>query len=410
MGKKTLTKKSYKIVQFWFLLSFFFLFVLTGWLFYTSNIFGIRSAFYSIIDPLEHNYDCKKETDKQNDDLISDFDDEVKISEVSLVMVGDSLIHSALYADARTDSGYDFRPMLSELKPIVSNYDLAFYNQESILGGEELGLSSYPAFNSPYEVGDAFLDAGFNIVSLANNHTLDRGEEAILNSVSYWKSKNVMFHGSASSFEERNQIKVMQKNGIRYALLSYTDYTNDIPVPRGKEYLVNLYSEEQVKKDVEALQGKTDVIMVSMHFGEEYSQTVSDRQRQIANYLASLGVHIVIGHHPHVVEPTEMIGNTLVIYSLGNFISAQRGVDRLSGLMYSLNIIKEESKEGVKIYFKNQKASLIYTYSDTIGGYRRNFKLYPYRKLNDKLLLDAEMYYNRFMDIAVSNRQDVEKW
>ena len=183
MGKKTLTKKSYKIVQFWFLLSFFFLFVLTGWLFYTSNIFGIRSAFYSIIDPLEHNYDCKKETDKQNDDLISDFDDEVKISEVSLVMVGDSLIHSALYADARTDSGYDFRPMLSELKPIVSNYDLAFYNQESILGGEELGLSSYPAFNSPYEVGDAFLDAGFNIVSLANNHTLDRGEEAILNSV-----------------------------------------------------------------------------------------------------------------------------------------------------------------------------------------------------------------------------------
>ena len=100
-------------------------------------------------------------------------------SSFSLVMVGDALIHGAVYYDAKINAnyqGYDFVPMLEQIKPIVSGYDLAYYNQETILGGSELGLSHYPRFNSPYEVGDAFLDAGFNLVSLSTNHTMDRGD------------------------------------------------------------------------------------------------------------------------------------------------------------------------------------------------------------------------------------------
>lgn len=333
-----------------------------------------------------------------------------KISKLSLVMVGDALFHSALYEDGKVGSTYDYRKMLSLMKPIISSYDLAFYNQESILGGKDLGLSTYPRFNSPYEVGDAFLDAGFNMVSLANNHTLDRGEGAILNSVSYWKPKGIMFHGSASSFEERNQTKVMEKNGIRYALLSYTDYTNDILVPQGKEYLVNVYNEEQVKKDIEAVRDHADVILVAMHFGEEYSFEVTERQRQIAEFLSSQGVMIVIGHHPHVVEPTEMIGNTLVIYSLGNFISAQRGIEKLTGLMYSVDIVKEETENGSRVYLENQKASLTYTYSETVDGYRHNFRVYPYNQLTENILPNWKDYYNQYMNIVISNRQDVEKW
>lgn len=379
--------------------------ILTLWLCYKLDIFDLKNL---LVEQINESVTQKRELD--NKKKPSNQEEKPMIFKVSLVMVGDSLIHSAVYVDAKIEGGYDFRPMLEYMKPIISSYDLAFYNQESILGGEDLGLSSYPAFNSPYEVGDAFLDAGFNIISLANNHTLDRGEQAILNSVSYWKSKNVMFSGSASSFDERNQICVMEKNGIRYALLSYTDYTNDIKVPSGKEYLVNVYDEEQVRKDVEALKNKTDIIMVSMHFGEEYSHTISDRQREIANYLASLGVNIVIGHHPHVVQPTEMIGDTLVIYSLGNFISAQRGIERLTGLLYSVDIVKKEFEGKVKISFENQKATLAYTYSDYSSGYRHNFKLYPYKKLNDTLLSNYEIYYNQFMDIVVGNRQDVEKW
>ena len=113
-----------------------------------------------------------------------------KISKASLIMVGDALIHNAVYSDARrlaNYNGYDFKPQVELVKEISSKYDLAYYNQETILGGSELELSNYPCFNSPYEVGDAMIDAGFNLVSLATNHTLDSGEKAVLNSRNYWK-------------------------------------------------------------------------------------------------------------------------------------------------------------------------------------------------------------------------------
>ena len=163
-----------------------------------------------------------------------------KETSVSLIMVGDSLIHGAVYEDAKSNGIYDFRPMLSELKPIVSEYDLAFYNQETILGGTGLGLSSYPRFNSPYEVGDAFLDSGFNIVALANNHTLDKGEKGIINSCNYWKDKEALVAGSYSSLEDRNSVVVKEKNGIKYAMLSYTTWTNGLKVPSGKNYLLTV--------------------------------------------------------------------------------------------------------------------------------------------------------------------------
>ena len=123
-----------------------------------------------------------------------------KVYTASVITAGDNLIHSSLYQDANKNanySGYDFKPMYELIKPIVSNYDIKYYNQETILGGTELGLKSYPVFNSPYEVGDAMIDAGFNLVSLATNHTLDSGEKAVLNSRNYWNSKsNVLAVGS----------------------------------------------------------------------------------------------------------------------------------------------------------------------------------------------------------------------
>ena len=329
----------------------------------------------------------------------------------SLFMVGDALIHSAVYADADTGNGYDFRPMIEEVKEISKNYDLAFYNQETILGGSELGLSSYPRFNSPYEVGDAFVDAGFNLVSLANNHTLDRGETAILNSHQYWKQyPDVMTAGSFSSRDEMDQPNIGEVNGISYAFFAYTDWTNGLVVPAGKDYLLARYSNELAKQDIEKVRDQVDVVIVSMHFGDEYSFSVSSRQRGIATYLASLGVDIVIGHHPHVVEPIEMIDDTLVIYSLGNFISAQRGVEKLTGMMFSLDIVKTTEAGVSKVSLENMKAGLVYTYSDTINGIRRNFKVYPYQNLTEELLPNHEMYYNKYMNLILQNVSNVERW
>ena len=325
----------------------------------------------------------------------------------SLVMVGDALIHEAVYSDAYHNNSYDFKPMLDVMKPIISKFDLAYYNQETILGGTELGLSTYPCFNSPYEVGDAFLDAGFNLVSLANNHTLDRGEKAINNSCNYWKNKNVYYAGSYCSEEDRENVVIKDKNGISYALLSYTTVDNGLKRPNGKNYYLNLYDKEIVKKDIEKYRDKVDLLMVAMHWGEEYTHTPISSQKEIANYLASLGVDIIIGSHPHVVEPIEYIDNTLVIYSLGNFISAQKGIERLTGLMVSVNVNKDLADN--KVTISDIEAELLYTYSDNTKGNRKNFKVYPYTKLDDDILSNHESYYNRFMNYVIGDKDYIRK-
>ncbi len=334
---------------------------------------------------------------------------EIEEYDLSLVMVGDCLIHGAIIDDARVKStgGFDFYKMVENYKPIISSYDLAFYNQESLLGGSSLGLSSYPRFNSPQEVGDTFIDLGFNLVSLANNHSLDKGEAGILSSLNYWKSKKkIMTAGSYSSFEDRDKDVIMEKNGITYALLSYTTTTNGLSVPRGKEYLVNVYSDEQAKKDIERLRGKVDLLMVAMHWGEEYTHTPTAEQERIANYLASLNVDIVIGHHPHVIQPVEFIGKTMVIYSLGNFIASQYGIEKLTGLVMSIDVHKVVTDGEVEVSLRNPKASLSYVYSIKTS-YRYGYKLYPYESLNDNLLKDYKSYYYKFMDIVTKKSKNI---
>lgn len=323
-----------------------------------------------------------------------------KETKASLVMVGDALIHGTVYMTANkyaNYNGYDFKPMLKHIKDITKNYDLAYYNQETILGGSELGLSTYPLFNSPYEVGDAFIDAGFNLVSLATNHTLDKGEKGIINSKKYWNQKeNILAAGSYLSFDEKDKVIIKEINGITYGFLSYTTYTNGLKVPNGKEYLVNVYSEELVKKDVEKYKDKVDLLIVSMHWGVEYVSYPNNSQKEIAKYLSSLGVDLIIGTHPHVIEPIEYIGDTLVIYSLGNFISSQIGVERLTGLMLGLNINKEEYHGKTTITFSDIEGTLIYT--DRYNGYI----VYPYHMLNNNILNNYQDYYLKYKKIVTA--------
>lgn len=347
-------------------------------------------------------------SDKNNtkDDTLDNAEEkEPKEYQARLFMVGDALIHSAIYYDAKQgDGSYDFSPMLEYIKPISSRYDLVYYNQETILGGASLGYSNYPRFNSPQEVGDAFLDAGFNMVSLATNHTMDKGEQGVINSVNYWNSKNnVITSGQWLSQEERDAVNIYEKNGITYAFFSYTTWTNGLETPIGKEYLNNVYSEEKAKADIEKVRAQVDVVMVAMHWGTEYSLGVSDSQMEIANYLSSLGVDIIIGAHPHVVEPVEYIndGKTLVIYSLGNFISDQVGIERLTGLMMEVTIKKTvDVNDDVTVSIVDPKAELIYTKSNS-GG-KRNFKVYPYPQLNNSLLSNYMSYYEEYKAIVNS--------
>ncbi len=336
----------------------------------------------------------------------------VEESSISLIMVGDCLIHGSIYIDAKEGNTYNFYKMLDKIKPIISSYDLAYYNQESLLGGTSLGLQTYPRFNSPQEIGDAMLDAGFNIVTLANNHSLDMGEKGLISSNAYWDKKEeqgIMTAGSYTSFDDRDKVVIMEKNGIKYTILSYTTTTNGLSRPSGKEYLVNVYNAEQAKKDIERVRDKVDLLMVAMHWGEEYTHNPTENQKEIAQYLSSLGVDIIIGHHPHVIQPIDFIGNTMVIYSLGNFIASQKGeVAKHTGLMASVTIHKKTINGKTSLTLENPTADLEFVYSVPVSSNsRKNYKLYPYSDLNDNLLKGYKEYYNKFMDIVTKYNKNI---
>lgn len=356
---------------------------------------------------LTQNKEKPKENKKETAEVKKE--PEVKTSKLSLVMVGDGLLHSSVYNDAYKDGAYDFKPQLEYIKPIVQNYDLAFYNQESILGGTSIGLSDYPTFNSPWEFGDAMIDAGFNLVSLANNHTMDRGEKAIINSCEYWKTKDVFTAGSYCSSEEANEIKIKEKNGIKYTLLAYTYGTNGISVPSGKEYLVNLYSDEKAKNDIEKVRDKVDLLIVSMHWGTEYRSEPTEEQQRQANYLSSLGVDIIIGTHPHVIEPITYINDTLVIYSLGNFISAQstnNDYNTMVELMTSVDVIKEEKDGQATIKLDNLNNELLYNYYKK-GSRWTDFKVIPFSQMNSNYNSDYQRLYNKYSEIVRMYNKDI---
>lgn len=354
--------------------------------------------------------------DNSNNDNENNITEEDKSYSIDLLMVGDVLIHDRLYTAMKTSDGYDFKPALTYIKDIVKDYDLAYYNQETILGGSEIGLSSYPSFNSPYEVGDAMIDAGFNLVSLATNHTLDRGEKAITNSINYWNGKNdVLTAGSYLSSEDRNKINIREVNNITYTMLNYTYGTNGIKVPSGKDYLVNVWpcngsnpsydSEYQeykkiVKEDIERVRDKVDLLIVAMHWGVEYTHTPTAYQIDMANYLESLGVNIIIGTHPHVVMPVTYINDTLVIYSLGNFLSAQEtnyDYNTTVGLLSTVKITKNIDKDNnSSIKLSDVNNELVYTYSKNNNDY----KVIPFSNADIKTYLsDYERIYNKYSSV-----------
>lgn len=357
---------------------------------------------------------------------------EDKHYEASLIAVGDYLIHSSVYKDANrlaNGDGYDFKPMISYIKEIVSNYDIAYYNQETILGGSELGLSDYPTFNSPYEAGDAMLDAGFNLVSLATNHTMDSGKKAVENSCKYWQSKeNVLTAGSYCSEEERNKINIKETNNIKYTMLNYTYGTNGMPV--ANDYLVNVWPtdidninnpekdtkyqayKKQVKEDIDKVKDKVDFLIVAMHWGVEYTHEPTAYEKDMASYLASLGVNLIIGTHPHVIQPVTWIDDTLVIYSLGNFISAQyqnkstcTNYKCTTELMTSLKIEKDIKNNQTSVKITNVENELLYNYYNQSTW--RNFKVIPFSNPKIKEYLpNYKEVYNTYK--AVVQKMDNE--
>ncbi len=274
---------------------------------------------------------------------------------VHLTMAGDVLLSSALVASCEAENGYDFNCLFENVAPYLADYDLKIVNEETACGGGEYGISGYPSFNSPHEAQDAIAAAGFNVVCLATNHMLDLGTGPVYSTISYWNTMypSMAVIGAYGSQEASDQIYYYEKDGFRIAILNYSYGSNagdgsyyDAP------FCLNMLEEGEVRADIQNARANADYVIVCPHWGTEYSFYTDESQAQWAQIFLEEGVDLVLGTHPHVIEPIEVFtredGHQMICYySLGNFVSNQDYAYSLVGGLADVTIRK--TAEGVVV-------------------------------------------------------------
>lgn len=291
-----------------------------------------------------------------------------KDTEITIVMVGDILLHTPVEEAAKRDDGsYNFDFIFENLKRDISSADIAIVNQEVIIGGEELGVSGYPAFNAPYQAGDALVEAGFDVVCHGTNHALDKGKSGLLNCCKYWREQHpeITVVGINETEDAYNNIDIVEEKGIRIAILNYTYGTNGIPQPKGMPHAVDMLDKDKVEKDLKFAEENADFTIVCPHWGTEYNLGVDKSQKYWTEIFRKNGADLVLGTHSHVIEPIEMLedvgigitnnhgdGDMLVYYSLGNFVNWTSGkgkgvANRMVGGMADVTIGRNAKGEVV---------------------------------------------------------------
>lgn len=254
---------------------------------------------------------------------------------LNMIAIGDIMCHNTNIKAAynSTTKTYDFSKVFQNVAKYITKADIAIGNLETTFAGEERGYSGYPTFNSPKELGIAIKDIGIDVLSTANNHSMDKGSKGVISTLDTLDEIGISHTGTYRSEEEQDTILVKEVNGLKIAFISFTYGTNGINIPESMPYLVNLIDEDLILKQIKlAKQQNVDLICASMHWGIEYAGKQNQEQEKLADLLFKNGVDIIIGNHAHVIEPMEKRTITLedgtekqvfVVYALGNFVSGQ---------------------------------------------------------------------------------------
>lgn len=279
----------------------------------------------------------------------------------SMSVIGDIMCHNSQYKDAYISSTdtYDFSYVFEDIKNYISEADIAIGNLETTFAGKARGYSNYPTFNTPEQLAYNLKDFGIDVVSTANNHCMDKSYSGLVSTINYLNDAGISHVGTNTSAEEQNTILVKEVNGIKIAFLAFTYGTNGIPIPKDKSYAVNLIDENLILNQISlAKQQSPNLICVSMHWGNEYQTKQNAEQERLANLLFQNGVDIILGSHPHVLQPMEKKTITLedgstkdcfVIYSLGNFMSGQTITNTRNSVILNMNFTKNGETEKTTI-------------------------------------------------------------
>ena len=311
-----------------------------------------------------------------------------KPRQVTLLAVGDDLVHgSTLNGGLQEDGTYDFNGFYRHLTDEISAADIAIINQETIFAGDQFEYSGYPTFNTPDAMGDAIVNAGFDVVLHATNHTMDKKDKGVEHCLEFWETTypDITVLGIYDSKEAQDTITVVEKNGIKIAMLNYTYGLNGIKIPAGKEHLVTLLTwsnRDYIRSQIRQAKELADFVIVFPHWGTEYVYEPDKNQVAWTELFAEECVDLVIGTHPHVLEPVEWIDRPdgekmLVFYSLGNFISGQIEAPRLLGGM--ANVTLTETPEGTIEISYCSVIPVVTHYSEQVGdGTYSTYRLSEY--------------------------------
>jgi len=273
---------------------------------------------------------------------------------ITFSFVGDLMCHSpeTIFASVGNDS-IDYKPFFREVKKFLSSSDFTIGNLETTLSGKENKFSGYPLFNTPDEFLDAIKEAGFKILFTSNNHCLDRGKKGIIRTIDKIREKGLLPIGTNKTRIDRDSIRIIEKNGIRTAILAYTFNVNGNFLSQNDSYMVNLIDTTLIKRDIASARAKNaEVIIVYYHLGDEYIRNPSDYQKEIIKKTIGYGADLLICSHPHVIQPFEYFHSSnskipegFIAYSLGNFISNQRKRYSDCGVILNFSFTKNQKGE-----------------------------------------------------------------
>lgn len=308
-------------------------------------------------------------TDAPNSILLEKTSDALEISfpepyppDVTLKFagVGDNIMYNGTMRDAKSvaiEGGrkYNFAPIYENIRPIIESADIAFINQETPMAGEKYGYDDWPYFNSPQDLAYDIVEAGFDVVNLATNHMLDAGSEGLKDTIEFWNTMPVTTIGGYLNEEDFNNIRVTKTKDISIAWLSFTYSTNGIRLKNGYDIVIPYEDEETIREMVTKANEIADLVFVSMHWGSEYKFKPNQNQKNLASMMAGLGVDVIIGHHPHVLQPVEWVESpngdghrTLCVYSLGNIAAEQDHDYNLVGGIITFDIVREKGEISIQ--------------------------------------------------------------